>query len=123
MKPTCIMRQLSQLLRTSYEVGFEHCKEVINEKLAEFKEVRCKRQGAKDNEIHLEFQEIASAALEFEYTFFERKLEATEKEKVEKDAVDHQLAKIAKIKLMIECIQTLLLFVFQNLSSGQCSGQ
>ena len=111
------------MLRTSYEGGFEHCKDVINDKLAEFKEVRCKRQGAKDNEIHVEFKQIAGAALQFEYTFFERKLEETEAKKVEKDAVDNHLAKITNIKSKIECIQSLLLlFVDQNFSSGQCSG-
>ena len=118
------MRQLSQLLRSSYEVGFEHCKEIIIGKLEEFKEVRCKRQGAKDHEIHFEFEQIVASALDFESSFFDRKLEAITKNKVEKDALDNHLAKIQKIKLKIECIQTLQIFVKSDFSVGQSvSGQ
>ena len=125
MKLTCNMRQLSQILRGSYEDGEYYGKEVINEKLVEFKEVRCKRQGAKVEDSHEEFKEIAKGALQFEMSFFERKLDEVEVKKVpdEKDAVSEHLAKITKIKSKIACIASLMIFVEDNFSSGQRSAK
>ena len=68
------MRQISQTLRSLYEHGQDACFEFLLHKLEEFKEVRCKRQGAKDAEINAEFKEIALAALQFEVDHFEKSL-------------------------------------------------
>ena len=88
------MRQISQTVRSSYDLGLEACKEILLAKLEEFKEVRCKRQGAQDGEINREFKELVLAALEFESDHFDKKLDEIQISKVPKRSDEDPAGKI-----------------------------
>ena len=126
------MRQISQSLRSIYDEGEDTCVEFILHKLEEFKEVRCKRQGASDSEINDEFKQICLSALQFEADHFERKVDELQlsvdelqlsKVPVKDDpqgAADRS-AKLGKILLKKALIESLRQFVKCDFSVGQSS--
>ena len=69
------MRQISQDLRESYELGEEACKEILQHQLTQLIEVRFGRHGKVLPEVQSEFKEICRAALSFEGTHYNKKLE------------------------------------------------
>ena len=119
------MRQISQTLRSLYEHDQDAYVEFLLHKLEEFKEVRCKRQGAKDSEINAEFQEIALAALEFEADHFEKKLDEIQLHKVpgqdDLQRTADRMAKLSKIMSNKDLIVSLRQFVESDSSVGQSS--
>lgn len=92
---TAHTRQISQRLRETYEFGLDVCLEFSVFKLEECKEVRCTRQGVSNQEIHVELTEICNAALIFEETHSERKIEDSNSKPVGCEGV----AKLDKMKV------------------------
>ena len=123
------MRHVSQGLRESYEQGEEVCKEFLQCQLTQLIEVRCGRHGKVLPEVQIEFKEICGAALTFEDTHYNKKLEEFSKQTAEvsvsqgkgEDIEDPTFAKklvIAEKKLLIVKLRE---FVDKDCSTGQSS--
>jgi len=121
------MRQISQGLRERYEQGEENCKEFLQHQLTQLIEVRCGRHGKVLPVVQAEFKDICQAALAFEETHYNKKLEEFSKETAEvsqgkgEDTEDHTFAKklvIAEKKLLIVKLRE---FVDKDCSTGQSS--
>ena len=123
------MRHVSQGLRESYEQGEEVCKEFLQYQLKQLIEVRCGRHGKLLPEVQAEFKDICQAALTFEDTHYNKKLEEFSKKTAEvsvsqgkgEDIEDPTYAKklvIAEKKLLIVKLRE---FVDNDCSTGQSS--
>ena len=77
------MRHVSQGLRESYEQGEEVCKEFLQYQMKQLIEVRCGRHGKLLPEVQAEFKDICRAALTFEDTYYNNKLEEFSKKTAE----------------------------------------
>ena len=123
------MRHVSQGLRESYEQGEEVCKVFLQYQLTQLIEVRCGRHGKVLRDVQAEFKDICQAALTFEDTHYNKKLEEFSKQTAEVsvsqgkggDTEDPTFAKklvIAEKKLLIVKLRE---FVDNNCSTGQSS--
>ena len=77
------MRHVSQCLRESYEQGEEVCKQILQRQLKQLIEVRCGRHGKVFRDVQDEFKDICQAALTFEDTHYNKKLEEFSKQTAE----------------------------------------
>ena len=111
------MRQISQGLRESYELGEEVCKEFLQHQLTQLIEVRVGRHGKVLPEVQSEFKDICKAALTFEDAHFIKKLEEFSKQTVGV-GVDAKKLVIAEKQLLI---LKLVAFVDADCSTGQSS--
>ena len=123
------MRHVSQGLRESYEQGEEVCKEFLQCQMKQLIEVRCGRHGKLLPEVQAEFKDICRAALTFEDTYYNNKLEEFSKKTAEvpvsqgkdEDFVDVTNVKRSAINKKKLLIGKLREFIDDDCSTGQSS--